>query len=186
MKAAQDFVVGDCFKVENSLFMVLKTTFSKSGRNASVMKLKVKNLMSGAQREDIYRATDKLEEIELNTIKMKYQYASGSIYTFQDQETWDEINLNEEDLGDAIFYIEDDMELKVVFFEGKPVGVELPTFVVREIVYTEPGAKGDTSGRVTKPAKIKSGMVVNIPLFCEVGDNVRIDTRTGEYVERVQ
>ena len=115
---------------------------------------------------------------------MKYQYASGSIYTFQDQETWDEINLNEEDLGDAIFYIEDDMELKVVFFEGKPVGVELPTFVVREIVYTEPGAKGDTSGRVTKPAKIKSGMVVNIPLFCEVGDNVRIDTRTGEYIER--
>jgi elongation factor P len=164
--------------------VIVKTEFSKSGRNASVVKMKMKNLLTDAGQEAVYRSDDKFEMVLLDRKEATYSYFADPLYVFMDAE-YNQYEVEAENLGDAINYLEDGMACEVVFYNEKAISVELPTTVVREITYTEPAVKGDTSGKVLKPAKTATGFEVSVPLFVGQGDKIEIDTRTGEYKRRV-
>lgn len=164
--------------------VIVKTEFSKSGRNASVVKMKMKNLLTDAGQEAVYRSDDKFDMVILDRKEATYSYFADPLYVFMDAE-YNQYEVEAENLGDAIHYLEDGMACEVVFYNDKAISVELPTTVVREITYTEPAVKGDTSGKVLKPAKTATGFEVSVPLFVGQGDKIEIDTRTGEYKRRV-
>lgn len=186
MKFAQELRAGSTIKIGNDPFVVLKAEYNKSGRNAAVVKMKMKNLLNGNISDAVYKADDKMDDIRLDKVKAVYSYNDGDFYIFSNPETWDQIELKEEDLGDALNYLEEGMELDVVYYESTPVAVELPTFLEREVVYTEPGLRGDTSGKVMKPARLNTGFELPVPLFVEQNEWIKIDTRTHEYVERIK
>ncbi|MGL4538494.1 MAG: elongation factor P, partial [Cetobacterium sp.] len=167
-------------------YVILKAEYNKSGRNSAMMKYKMKNLLNGNISDAIYKADDKMDDIRLDKVKAVYSYNDGDFYVFSNPETWDQIELKDEDLGDALNYLEEGMELEVVYYESTPVAVELPTFVERQVTYTEPGLRGDTSGKVMKPAKINTGFEIQVPLFVEQDEWIKIDTRSNEYVERIK
>ena len=154
-------------KIGNDPYVILKAEYNKSGRNAAVMKYKMKNLLNGNISDAIYKADDKMDDIRLDKVKAVYSYNDGDFCVYSNPETWDQIELKDEDLGDALNYLEESMELEVVYYESTPVAVELPTFVERQVTYTEPGLRGDTSGKVMKPAKINTGFEIQVPLFVE-------------------
>jgi len=186
MKDAQELRPGNVVKIGNDLTVVLAANLKVGGRGASLMRLKMKNLTTGSITDTAYKAADRFEFITLDQKAMQYLYESDGAYTFMDQETFDQIELTRDDLGDAIHFLKEEMVLSISLYEGRPVGVELPINVELEITYTEPGFKGDSSGRVLKPATLETGYEIQVPLFCEVGEIIRIDTRSGEYVERVR
>ncbi|WP_407536155.1 elongation factor P [Cetobacterium somerae] len=186
MKTAQELRAGSTVKIGNDPYVILKAEYNKSGRNAAVMKYKMKNLLNGNISDAIYKADDKMDDIRLDKVKAVYSYNDGDFYVFSNPETWNQIELKDEDLGDALNYLEEGMELEVVYYESTPVAVELPTFVERQVTYTEPGLRGDTSGKVMKPAKINTGFEIQVPLFVEQDEWIKIDTRSNEYVERIK
>ncbi len=186
MKLAQELRQGNVIKIGNDPYVVQKTEFNKSGRGSAMVKMKLKNILSGQAVENVTKAQDKFDEVYLETRKMQYLFSSGDSYTFMDQENFEQIELDKEVLGEALNYLLPEMEIEIVFYETQPVSVELPTIIEREIVYAEPGVRGDTSGKALKPAKIETGYELMVPLFCEPGMKIRIDTRTGEYLERVK
>ena len=185
MKLAQELRTGPVIKLGSDVLIVQKADYSKSGRNAAVVKLKFKNLLTGATVENVLKASDKVEDIRLDKKKMVYSYENGGSYAFQDQETWEEVDLTKEDLEGALKYLEEGMEIEIVFYEGRAVGIELPNTVDREVVYTEPGLRGDTTGRALKSAKLATGFEIMVPLFINQNEIIKIDTRTDEYLERV-
>jgi len=185
MKTAQELRVGNVFMVGNDPMVVLKAEYSKSGRNASVVKLKFKNLLTESPSETVYRADDKFDVVVLDKKEVTYSYFADPMYVFMDAD-YNQYEVEAETMGDALNFLQDGMECEVVFYNDKPISVELPNSVVREITYTEPAVKGDTSGKVMKPAKIATGFELPVPLFCEIGDKIEIDTRTGEYKNRVK
>lgn len=184
MKTAQEIRIGNVVMVSGEPMVIVKTEFSKSGRNASVVKMKMKNLLTDAGQEAVYRSDDKFDMVVLDRKEATYSYFADPLYVFMDTE-YNQYEVESENLGDAIHYLEDGMTCEVVFYNEKAISVELPTTVVREITYTEPAVKGDTSGKVLKPAKIATGFEVSVPLFVGQGDKIEIDTRTGEYKRRV-
>ena len=184
MKEVQELRAGNTVKVGNDLFLVLKAVYNKGARGASSVKMKLKNLATNATSETVYRAGDKFNDIILERRPMQYLYESGDLYTFMDQNNFEQIELNKEDLGDALNYLKEQMVIMVVMHEAKAVGVELPTNVDLKITYTEPAVKGDTSGKVLKTAKLETGYEIQVPLYCKEGEAIRIDTRTGEFVAR--
>jgi len=184
MKEAQELRAGNTVKIANDLFLVQKMVYNKGARNASMVKLKLKNLDTGASAESVYKAADKFNDIILERRPMQYLYAGNDQYTFMDQETFEQIDLNKDDLGDTLNYLKEQMVIEVVRHEGKAVGVELPVNVELKIDYTEPAVKGDTSGKVLKNAKLETGFEIQVPLYCTTGELIRIDTRTGEFVAR--
>ena len=184
MKTAQEIRIGNVVMVSGEPMVVVKTEFSKSGRNASVVKMKMKNLLTDAGQEAVYRSDDKFDMVILDPKEATYSYFADPLYVFMDAE-YNQYEVEAENLGDAIHYLEDGMACEVVFYNDKAISVELPTTVVREITYTEPAVKGDTSGKVLKPAKTATGFEVSVPLFVGQGDKIEIDTRTGEYKRRV-
>ena len=184
MKTAQEIRIGNVVMVSGEPMVIVKTEFSKSGRNASVVKMKMKNLLTDAGQEAVYRSDDKFEMVLLDRKEATYSYFADPLYVFMDAE-YNQYEVEAENLGDAIHYVEDGMACEVVFYNDKAISVELPTTVVREITYTEPAVKGDTSGKVLKPAKTATGFEVSVPLFVGQGDKIEIDTRTGEYRKRV-
>lgn len=169
--------------INNEPMVVLKAEFSKSGRNSSVVKMKMKNLLTAQGMESVYRADDKFDTVTLERKDTTYSYFADPLYVFMDAD-YNQFEVEAENMGDAIHYLEDGMACEVVFYNDKAISVELPTSVVREVIYTEPAVKGDTSGKVLKPAKIATGFEVAVPLFVEQGDKIEIDTRTGEYRSR--
>ncbi len=185
MKTAQELRVGNVFMVGNDPMVVLKAEYSKSGRNSSVVKMKFKNLLTESPSEAVYRADDKFDVVVLDKKEVTYSYFADPMYVFMDAE-YNQYEVEAETMGDALHFLQDGMECEVVFYNGKPISVELPNSVVREITYTEPAVKGDTSGKVMKPAKIATGFELPVPLFCEIGDKIEIDTRTLEYKNRVK
>ena len=186
MKTAQELRSGNVIMVGSDALVVQKTEYSKSGRNASVVKMKLKNLLSGAASEAVYRADDKFEVVVLEKKEVTYSYFADPMYVFMDEE-YHQYEVEAENMADAIPYLDDGMEVEVVFYEGKAISVEMPNSVVREVEYTEPAVKGDTSGKVLKPARIKpTGFELPVPAFVEIGDRIEIDTRTGEYRSRVK
>ena len=184
MKTAQELRAGNVFMVGNNPMVVLKSEYVKSGRNASVVKMKMKNLLTESPSETVYRADDKFDVIQLERKEVSYSYFADPLYVFMDSE-YNQFEVEAENMGDAIQYLEDNMPVEVVFYDGKAISVELPTSLVREVTWTEPAVKGDTSGKVLKPAKIATGFEVPVPLFVSQGDKIEIDTRTGEYRKRV-
>jgi elongation factor P len=185
MKTAQELRAGNVVKIGPEAMVVLKADYNKSGRNAAVVKLKMKNLLTGSGQETVYKADDKFDVVILERREVTFSYFADPMYTFMDGD-YNQYEVEAENMGDALNYVEDGMACEVVFYEGRAISVELPNSVVREITYTEPGVKGDTSGKVLKPAKINTGYEVSVPLFCEIGDKIEIDTRTGEYKNRVK
>jgi len=185
MKTAQELRVGNVFMVGNDPMVVLKAEYSKSGRNSSVVKMKFKNLLTESPSEAVYKADDKFDVVVLEKKDVTYSYFADPMYVFMDAE-YNQYEVEAETMEDALKFLEDGMECEVVFYNGKPISVELPNSVVREITYTEPAVKGDTSGKVMKPARINTGFELPVPLFCEIGDKIEIDTRTLEYKNRVK
>ena len=185
MKTAQELRAGNVFMVGNDPMVILKAEYSKSGRNASVVKMKMKNLLTGAPGETVYRADDKFDVVQLERKEVTYSYFADPMYVFMDTD-YEQFEVEAENMEDALKYLVDAMPCEVVFYNGKAISVELPNAVVREVIYTEPAVKGDTSGKVLKPAKISTGFELPVPAFVEIGDKIEIDTRTNEYRARVK
>jgi elongation factor P len=184
MKTAQELRVGNVVMIGSDPMVVQKTEYNKSGRNAAVVKMKFKNLLTDAPSESVYKADDKFDVVVLEKKDVSYSYFADPMYVFMDTE-YNQYEVEAENMTDALNFLEDGMQCEVVFYNGKAISVELPNSVVREITYTEPAVKGDTSGKVMKPARISTGFELPVPLFCNVGDKIEIDTRTLEYKNRV-
>ena len=165
--------------------VVQKAEYNKSGRNSAVVKLKFKNLLTESPSEAVYKADDKFEVVVLEKKDVTYSYFADPMYVFMDEE-YNQYEVEAENMGEALNYLEDGMQCEAVFYNGKAISVDLPNSVVRVITYTEPAVKGDTSGKVMKPARISTGFELPVPLFCDTGDKIEIDTRTGEYRNRVK
>ena len=183
MKTAQEIRVGNVVMVSGEPMVVIKTEYTKSGRNSSVCKMKMKNLLTDSGLESVYRADDKFDVVVLDKKDATYSYFADPLYVFMDAE-YNQYEVEGDNMGDALNFLEEGMPCEVVFYNEKAISVSLPTTVVREVTYTEPAVKGDTSGKVMKPAKIATGFNVPVPLFVEQGDKIEIDTRTGEYRSR--
>ena len=184
MKIAQELRAGNVVMVNDQPLVVQKAEYSRSGRNGSVVKMKFKNLLSDAPSEAIYRADDKFDQVILDRRECTYSYFADPMYVFMDED-FNQYEVEKDNLGDVINYIEDGMGCEVVFYNDKAISVEMPNTVTREIIYTEPAVRGDTSGKVMKPAKINTGFELPVAAFCEIGDRIEIDTRTGEFKKRV-
>ena len=180
--------VGTAFMYEGNPLMVQKMLGQKGGRQGMVTKLRVANIVTGSTMDLGLDAGEKFEEVELVEKNVKLSYIDGNDYHFMDQETYDDITLDKDYLGDNAGYIspDDDYDIKVTYYNEKPVGIRLPVNVTRTITYCEPGVKGDTSGKSTKPATLDTGMEVKVPLFCNTDDRIVIDTRDGSFVERAK
>lgn len=185
MKTAQELRSGNVIMVGNDPLVVQKAEYNKSGRNSAVVKMKLKNLLTGAPSESVYKADDKFEVVQLDKKEVTYSYFADPMYVFMDAD-YEQYEVEAENMTDALKYLEDGLQCEVVFYNGKAISVDLPNSVVREVVYTEPAVKGDTSGKVMKPAKIGSGFELPVPAFVEIGDKIEIDTRTDEYKNRVK
>lgn len=184
MKQAQELRVGNVIMVGKDPLVVLRAEYNKGGRNAAVMKMKFKNLLSEAVSETVYKADEKFEVLVLDRREVTYSYFADPMYVFMDAE-YNQYEIEKDSMGDALHYLEEGMPAEVVFYDGKAISVELPASLLREITYTEPAVRGDTSGKVLKPAKLATGYEIQVPLFCAIGDRIEIDTRTGEYRRRV-
>jgi len=183
MKTAQELRAGNVVMVNDQPLVVQKAEYSRSGRSGSVVKMKFKNLLTDTPSEAVYKADDKFDQIILDRKECTYSYFADPMYVFMDEE-FNQYEVEKDNLGDAINYIEDGMQCEVVFYNEKAISVELPNTVVREIIYTEPAVRGDTSGKVMKPAKLNTGFELPVAAFCEIGDKIEIDTRTNEFRKR--
>ena len=183
MKTAQELRAGNVIMVGTDPMVVLRAEYSRSGRNGSVVKMKMKNLLTESAKETVYSADDKFEQIMLDRKEVTYSYFSDPMYVFMDGE-YNQYEIEAESMGDVINYIEDGMPCEVVFYNDKAISVELPNTIVREVIYTEPAVRGDTSGKVMKPAKINTGFELPVAAFIEIGDKIEIDTRTNEFKKR--
>jgi elongation factor P len=183
MKTAQELRAGNVIMVGADPMVILKADYSRSGRNGSVVKMKMKNLLTETAKETVYSADDKFDQVILDRKECTYSYFADPMYVFMDEE-YNQYEIEAECMGDAINYIEDGMPCEVVFYNDKAISVELPNTIVREVVYTEPAVRGDTSGKVMKPAKINTGFELPVAAFIEIGDKIEIDTRTNEFRKR--
>ncbi|EDT37383.1 elongation factor P [Burkholderia ambifaria] len=184
MKTAQELRVGNVVQIGSEAWVIAKAEYNKSGRNSAVVKMKMKNLLTNAGQESVYKADDKFDVVMLDRKEVTYSYFADPMYVFMDAD-YNQYEVEAEMMGEALNYLEDGMACEVVFYNEKAISVELPTILVREITYTEPAVKGDTSsGKVLKNAKLATGFELQVPLFCSTGDKIEIDTRTNEYRSR--
>jgi len=184
MKTAQEVRAGNVIMIGGDPMVVLKAEFNKSGRSSAVVKMKLKNLLTESSTETVVNASDKFDQVILEKRGVTYSYYAEPSYVFVDID-YNQYEVDADNMEDALNFLEDGMECDVIFYEEKPISVELPNFVIREITYTEPAVKGDTtSGKVMKPAKIITGLELMVPLFCDTGDKIEIDTRSLEYKNR--
>ena len=185
MKLAQELRAGNVVMIGKEPMVVQKAEYNKSGRSSAVVKMKLKNLLTESGTESVYKADEKFDVVVLDRKEATYSYFADPMYVFMDS-NYEQFEIEKDNLGEALYYLEDGMPCEVVFYDGKAISVILPNSVVREITYTEPAVRGDTSGKVLKPARIGTGHNVQVPLFCETGDKIEIDTRTNEYRNRVK
>ncbi|QQX82340.1 elongation factor P [Shewanella sp. KX20019] len=186
MKTAHEIRPGNVIMLDGSPWVVLKTETTRSGRNAAIVKLKLKNVLLDSTTETTFKGDDKLDDIILERLDCTYSYYADPMYVFMDAE-YNQYDVEAENLGDAAAYIVDGIEdiCQVTFYEEKAISVELPITVTREVTYTEPSARGDTSGKVMKPATIAGGSTLSVADFVKTGDMIEIDTRTNEFKKRV-
>jgi elongation factor P len=167
-------------------FEVIYFQFVKPGKGQAFTRTKLRNMMTGAVYERTFKSGEKLEKADLEERTMQYLYPEDSFYVFMDTGSYEQIRMSDEQIGDNKYYLVDGIQCQVLLFNERPIGVTPPTFVELQITETEPGFKGDTSGGTTKPAKVSTGLEIHVPLFVNQDEWVKIDTRTGDYVERVK
>ena len=185
MISAGDFRNGLTFEYDGAVFQVVEFQHVKPGKGAAFVRTKMKNVMTGAVVERTFNPTEKVEQARIERKDMEYLYEDGGLYYFMDQETYEQVPLSAEQLGDSLKFVMENMIVKFLSYKGNVFAVEPPTFVEMKVTETEPGVKGNTATNVTKPATVESGAVITVPMFVNEGDTIRIDTRTGEYMERV-
>lgn len=184
MISAGDFKNGVTFEFEGNVYQVVEFQHVKPGKGAAFVRTKLKNVINGGVVEKTFRPTDKMPKAHIERRDMEYLYQDGDLFYFMDQETYEQIPLSSEQLGDALKFVKENMLVKILSYKGSVFGVEPPNFVELQVMETEPGFKGDTATGATKPATLETGAVINVPLFIEEGEMIRVDTRTGEYMER--
>ena len=182
---AGDFRNGTTFEMDSQVYRVVEFQHVKPGKGAAFVRTKLKNVIAGTTMEKTFNPSEKVEEVSITTSEMQYLYNDGETYTFMDNNTYEQVELRKEAIEEILPYLLDNMNVKVLSYKGNIFGVEPPTFVELEVTYTEPGIKGSTATGTTKPATVETGASFQVPLFVEIGDKIRIDTRTGEYMERV-
>ena len=182
---AGDLRNGTTFELDNNVFRVVEFQHVKPGKGAAFVRVKMKNVITGAVIERTFNPSEKLQGAEIEKKDMQYLYNDGDLYYFMDNSTYDQIPLNEGQIGDALKYIKENMNVTMLSFKGNVFAVEPPMFVELEVTYTEPGFSGNTTTTSGKPAKLENGLEISVPLFVEIGDKIRIDTRTGQYMERI-
>ena len=185
MKIAQEIRAGNVIMHGKDPMVVLKTEYARGGRGAATVRMKLKSLIGNFGTEVVFKADDKIDNVILDKKECTYSYFADPMYVCMDTE-YNQYEVEAENMGDALNYLEDGMAVEVVFYDGKAISVELPTALVREVEYTEPAVKGDTSGKVMKPARLATGFELPVPAFVEIGDKIEIDTRTDEYRARVK
>lgn len=185
MISTNDFHTGLTIELDGDIYMVIDFQHVKPGKGSAFVRSKLKNLRSGSTTERTFRAGEKVPRALVERKEMEYLYASGEEYIFMDTESYEQISLSRETLGDNLKYLKENMHLNILLFKGEILGLELPNSVELKVVETEPGFKGDTAAGGSKPAKLETGLVVQVPFFINEGDVLRIDTRTGAYLERV-
>ena len=185
MISAGDFRNGVTLEIEGNVYQILEFQHVKPGKGAAFVRTKLKNIINGGVVEKTFRPTEKFPQARIDRVEMQYLYSDGDLFHFMNTETYDQIALNAEDIGDSLKFVKENEMVKVCCYNGNVFAVEPPLFVEREIPDTEPGFKGDTATGATKPATVETGAVVNVPLFVDQGDKIKIDTRTGEYLSRV-
>jgi elongation factor P len=185
MISTTDFRTGVTIEINGEPYVVVDFQHVKPGKGAAFVRTKLKNLNTGATTEQTFRPGEKFPRAHIDRKQMQYLYNSGDEYFFMDTETFEQVSIQKEDLGDAVKWMKENSNIDVIYFNGKTIGVEPPTFVELEVVDTVPGERGNTVQGGTKPATLETGAVVLVPLFVNVGDVLKIDTRTGEYLTRV-
>lgn len=171
-------------EMDDKLYQVVSAEHYKPGKGSAFMRTRIKNLDNSSIVDHRFRTDEKIKRAILDERKATYSYKDGDNFVFMDNQTYEQIYLNEEDLGDAINYLVENEELTITFYEDKPISVKPPIFVELEVIKAKPGIKGDTQSGGSKPVTVETGLVLNVPLFIEKGEKIKIDTRTGEYVER--
>ena len=185
MISAGDFRNGVTFEMDGQVMQVVEFQHVKPGKGAAFVRTKLKNVITGAVTETTFNPTDKFQDARIDRKDMQYLYNDGELYYFMDTETYEQLPLNHDQVEDAINFIVENMNVNIRFYKGNAFSVEAPNFVELTVTETEPGFKGDTATGTTKPATLETGYKINVPLFVNEGDRIRVDTRTGEYMERV-
>ena len=185
MISAGDFRNGVTLEIEGNVYQIMEFQHVKPGKGAAFVRTKLKNIINGGVVEKTFRPTEKFPAARIDRVEMQYLYNDGDLYNFMNTENYDQIALNKDDIGDSLKFVKENEMVKICSHNGNVFAVEAPLFVELEIIDTEPGFKGDTATGATKPATVETGAVVNVPLFVEQGDKIKIDTRTGEYLSRV-
>ena len=184
MITAGDFKKGITFEMDNGVWTIVDFQHVKPGKGAAFVRTKIKNVMTGAVLERTWNPSDKMAKAHIDTREMQYMYNDGDLYYFMDTENYEQIPMTLDQVEDTIPFVKENTNVTVRFFKGAPFSVSAPNFVELEVTETEPGFKGDTASTTTKPATLETGYVVQVPLFIEVGNMLRIDTRDGQYMER--
>ena len=185
MLSAGDFRKGITIEIDGQVWVIVDFQHVKPGKGAAFVRTKIKNVVTGSVLEKSYNPTEKFENARVDRKDMEYLYNDGELYYFMDTETYEQLPLNEDKVADALPYMKENMKVVIKFFKGEAFSVEPPNFVEMEVTETEPGFKGDTATAGNKPAIIETGAKIMVPLFINEGDVIRVDTRTGEYMERV-
>jgi len=185
MIGVQDLRKGATFIEENELWRVLEYSHIKTGRGNATIRVKVRNLRSGGTMEKTYPSGSRVQDVRLDHAVVQYLYHDGDLYFFMNTETYEQPAIGAKTLGDAVNYLTDGMSLELESYDGEPISIELPTTVDLEVIQTDPGFAGDTATNANKPARVITGVLVQVPLFVNPGDVIRIDTRTGQYLTRV-
>ena len=184
MITAGDFRNGITFELDGQIFQIVEFQHVKPGKGAAFVRTKMKNIITGATVERTFNPTDKVEQAHIERKDMQYLYNDGDLYYFMDTETYEQLPIGKATIGDTFKFVKENMTVKILSYKGNVFGIEPPTFVELEVTQTDPGFKGDTATGASKPATLETGAIVKVPLFVNQGDMIRIDTRTGEYLER--
>ena len=186
MISAGDFRNGITLEIEGNVCQIVEFQHVKPGKGAAFVRTKLKNIKSGGVVEKTFRPTEKFPAAHIERADMQYLYSDGDLYYFMNVETYDQIALNKDTIGDSLKFVKDNEMVKICSHKGNVFSVEPPLFVELEVTETEPGFKGDTANNTYKPATMETGLTLQVPLFCNIGELIRIDTRTGEYMERAK
>ena len=185
MVSAGDFRKGITFEMDDDVYVIIDFQHDKPGKGAAFVRAKIKNVKTGSVVERTFNPSEKFPKAHIETKEMQYLYNDGNLYYFMDQETFEQIPLNYDQVEEAMKYLKENNNATIKFIKGQAFSVEAPFFVELEVTETDPGFKGDTATGANKPAIVETGAQITVPLFVEIGDVIRIDTRTGEYMERV-
>jgi elongation factor P len=186
MADTTDIKKGFKIVLEGVPFVFVEFQFVKPGKGQAFVRSRIRNLINGNTIDKTFKSGDKLDKADIEERQMQYLYPEGDGRVFMDTESFEQLNLSNEQLADTVNYLLDGTMVDVMFFEGRPIGIQPPTFMELTVVETDPGFRGDSTNNVQKPAKLQTGLTVSVPLFVNQGDKLKIDTRTGEYVERVK